>query len=69
MYYILHTWKQFDLDQQSNSLYITGTPDKQELINELKRYISHVIDADKHLSNHSQKMSYQSIPFGSFNIQ
>jgi hypothetical protein len=54
MYYILHTWKQLDLDQQSNSLYITGTPDKQELINELKRYISHVIDADIHPTIHKR---------------
>jgi hypothetical protein len=43
IYYILHIWKQLDLNQETTNLYFTGTmPDKERLLKELKRYISHV---------------------------
>ncbi|KAA6307618.1 hypothetical protein EZS27_040710, partial [termite gut metagenome] len=43
IYYILHIWKQIDLNQETNNLYLIGTiPDKERLMKELKRYILHV---------------------------
>jgi hypothetical protein len=43
IYYILHVWKQIDLNQETNNLYLMGTiPDKERLMRELKRYIVNV---------------------------
>ncbi|KAA6323169.1 hypothetical protein EZS27_027366 [termite gut metagenome] len=43
IYYILHIWKQMDLNQETNKLYLTGTiPDKERLMRELKSYILNV---------------------------
>ncbi|KAA6349547.1 hypothetical protein EZS27_003058 [termite gut metagenome] len=43
IYYILHIWKQINLNQETNNLYLIGTmPDKERLLRELKRYILHV---------------------------
>jgi hypothetical protein len=47
LYYALHLWKQIDLSQRMDNLYLAGTmPDKKKLIKELKRYILNVRTMD-----------------------
>jgi hypothetical protein len=47
LYYTLHLWKQIDLNQRTDNLYLAGTmPDKKKLIRELKRYILNVCTMD-----------------------
>ncbi|KAA6350166.1 hypothetical protein EZS27_002432 [termite gut metagenome] len=53
LYYALHLWKQINLNQKTDNLYLAGTmPDKKKLIKELKRYISNVrtLDSDDNVS-------------------
>ena len=43
IYYLLYVWKQLEFDQKRDELHLTGTlPDKEVLMNELKKFILQV---------------------------
>ena len=43
IYYLLYVWKQLEFNQERDELHLTGMlPDKEKLINELKKYILQV---------------------------
>ena len=43
IYYLLYAWKQLEFDQERDELHLTGTlPDKEGLMNELKKFILQV---------------------------
>ncbi len=63
-YYILFTWKQLNLNQSKDFMYIAGkNPSKNNLMEQMQKYIYNVIPVNISQSGHFEGVDTQNIPF------